>query len=146
MGKKEKAKYVYISYAPTDQETVDWLNKSLGDMVRFWFDSDRDLLTGWLWSGENERAIRHSQAVILLVTPDFLKSPLTNLEAGIALRHGLERPELPVIPVLMKGVTPDSLPPLLRGREAIDASRMTRDELVENLRKVISGTTSDGAG
>src|SRR5438309_1666775 len=114
MAKKGNDKRVFISYASHDKPMVQWLDKNLGKTSRLW--TDLDLPAGSEWVGEVEQAIGNSQLVLLLITPDFLKSPFANLEAGIALKHSRGRENLPVIPVLMKGVTSDDLPPLLKGR------------------------------
>ena len=142
MAKKEKFKLsVFVSYARPDEATVRWLDKNLGTSAKLW--TGMEIPIGSEWVGEIEQAISNAQLVLLLITPDFLESPFANLETGIALKHSRVRDDLPVIPVLMRGVTPDDLPPLLKNRVCIDGSRMTRDELLEELRRVISRTAAE---
>lgn len=97
---------VFISYSRTDAGFVRKLADGLelaGKEV--WVDLE-DIPAGSRWRDDIERAIQAANGVVLVLSPDFLRSRECQEEARIAARQGKR-----IVPVVLRPADPDSAPP-----------------------------------
>jgi len=106
----EKPK-VFISHSSLDNGWAREFANSLEQRgLEVWFDSSTARL-GQSWRKELEKGLRESSVIVLLVTPDTIRSPNLFLEIGAAIGMGK-----PLILVASKDIDPSALPPSLRGQ------------------------------
>lgn len=96
---------VFISHASTDAKLAKRVAKVLRE-AGFQVWDDTDVLPGDNWGAELAKALEESDAMIVLLTPDSLRSPNINYEIGYAL--GDEDYEGRLIPVV--AAPPEQLP------------------------------------
>jgi hypothetical protein len=97
---------VFISYAPADEKLAKKVGEGLKNAgLRVW-DIRRELLPGELWSDSVSKALRSSDAMIVLVTPEAARSSQVRSEIDFALTKGAFKNRL--IPVLIG--PPDKIP------------------------------------
>ena len=126
----DKPPQVFISYSRQDAPLVDTVLRELRrNGVDYWSDEQ-------IGSGEDiveaiDTAIRQSSIFVLLVSPSFLDSNWSMLEAGAALARAREGAV--VIPVILKAV---NLPSVFAAFEAIDARKLPPSELAGRIRNV----------
>jgi hypothetical protein len=78
------AMQVYISYSPADQELARELASQLSEAgFEPWFD--QDLLPGDNLQLENGKALEHSEAMVVLVSPESARSKWVRNEIQFAL-------------------------------------------------------------
>jgi TIR domain len=92
---------------------------------------DRSINIGRRWLSDVDNALRTAAAMIVLCSPDSVKRPWINFEAGAAWIR-----EIPVAPVCHTGMQPSGLPVPLNLLQAIDASR---EQDWEGLYRTIAG-------
>ncbi len=139
MTNKAEGTHVFISYAGRDQENARELVRSLGSAgVETWLDK-RDLQPGEDWELQLEDQLRRARAVVVLLTPESLKSPWTFFEVGAAVADGKA-----IIPVLLKGVEPEEVPPLLKNYEWVRGS--TPSEIGHLIAEAVKETLEDPSG
>lgn len=100
---------VFISHAHGDEP---WASKFVDELkaqgVRTWFDKV-DIALGERWSSKLEEALREAPIVAVLISPDYLSSPLAAFELGAAVAGNKK-----IIPIVTQEVEHLPLPPLLR--------------------------------
>jgi len=90
---------VFISYAQADEKIAKKVGKGLEQAgLRVW-DLERKMLPGELWSDSVSKALRASDAMIVLVTPDAARSSQVRSEIDFALSKGAFKNRL--IPVMV---------------------------------------------
>jgi hypothetical protein len=115
----EKPSYdVFLSYSPQDKEWVSSFAAALREHgVRTWFDV-HDLAPGERWQEKIQDALRESRALIVVLSPDSVRSPSTFFELGAAVADRKR-----IIPVLRGDIEPTSVPaPLSRFQFLKEAS------------------------
>ncbi len=127
--------HVFISYK-RDKSSSRFISR-LGSKLRdaglsVWIDTRR-LRGGDSWFDEIDKAVRKSSAMIIVITPDALKSEFVMYEWAFA-----RGAEVRVIPILYKHVPQEKWPHLLRITNFWDftknRSRYPWDEVIEDLR------------
>jgi hypothetical protein len=97
---------VFLSYAQTDKTLakiiVDGLKKAGFDV----WEEMNEILPGDNWADKTAKALRESQAMVVLLTPEALQSPYVQHEIGYAL--GSKSYKKRLIPVIIG--SPDSIP------------------------------------
>jgi hypothetical protein len=127
----EKHPRVFVSYSRDDAPAVNLLLKELQRTgVDYW--SDAALNAGEDWVEAIDSAIRESTIFVLVVSPNFLKSNWSMLEAGAALARVREGGAI-IVPVILQ---PVSLPRVFSHFEAIDARRLAPSEVAGRIRDV----------
>jgi predicted nucleotide-binding protein len=136
MAKKEFD--VFISSASQDASAAKEIATALRkDGVTVWLDEEQ-IQPGAEFASEIEKSLNSSKAAVILVSDESLRSQWANYEVGLALgRAG--RTDFPIIPVLMKGVSIESLPAPLKGRRVVNFSDAKR-----NIGTLLSEVTSGG--
>jgi TIR domain len=105
---------VFISYSAEDEATARLVEQALRRRgLETW--SARHLTVGSDWSKDIAAALNSAAAVIVLVTPESLKSNWVSHEWASAIA-GSKR----VIPALAGGAAFSDLPPLLATRQGVD--------------------------
>ena len=103
---------VFISHSFSDNGLAREFANSLHQRgVKVWLDSN-DLQSGRSWREGIEKALRESNVIVLLVTPDTIKRPNLFFEVGAAIGMGK-----PLIPVLSEDMDSALLPTSLRERQ-----------------------------
>lgn len=107
---------LFISYARTNSRFADSLQFNLNvSGLNAWVDRSR-LVGGQQWSSELRHAIETCAALLVVVTPDALASPVVRQEYEYALSLGK-----PVLPLLARPT--QALPEALRATSLIDFTR-----------------------
>jgi hypothetical protein len=123
---------VFVSYAHSDGEFVATLLSRLEDENIHAF-ADRSIKPGDDWLLRLEAALKESQVILFLITPNSLRSNWVNAEAGAAWILKKR-----VIPVLLDA-DPSQLFDLLRTHQAHNLHNPQRiDDLITYLRDVIN--------
>ena len=106
----EKRKYdVFLSHSAKDREWVAEFADALTDAgVTTWFDVSK-VSPGERWQDQLQEALRASRTLVMIVSPDSVKSPWLFAELGAAVADGKR-----IIPVLTGDVEPGEIPALLR--------------------------------
>jgi hypothetical protein len=133
----EEKPTIFISHASADTEVAKTLARFLEDRGAKVI-SDSNIRPSESFLDEIEQAIKTSRVVILLVSPHFLTSPWCNVEAGIALGQQQPSPDRRVVPILIGGVTPQSVSRLIWQTQAIVASGMDEQDLLKSLDPIVA--------
>jgi hypothetical protein len=132
-------KKVFLSYARADYPSAYHLVEQLTDFeVSGWMDST-DIQAGSAIGSEIRSAIKSSDAMVILVSPDSLRSKWINFElgAGAAL-------DIPIIPIIIGGAGAElDLPPPLQGLDFLDARNRPLDAVAEDVAKALGSLASD---
>ena len=122
-------KQIFISYARNDYAFAHQLLSALRDInVEGWMD-EADVAAGAAIGEAVRSAIRKSNAVVVLVSPNSLLSRWVDFEVGAAQALGK-----PVVPILLEG---SELPETLQGIGSIDARDKPIDNVVLELEKAV---------
>jgi HEAT repeat protein len=108
-------KRVFISYCHEDGDFSDTLRRKLEE-AGFATWQDTDLYGGQQWRVEIDLAIREAPAVIVVLSPEAVRSDYVNYEWAFALGAGVN-----VVPVLLRPGT-EALHPALQSRQYLDFS------------------------
>src|SRR5258707_1468281 len=90
---------VFISYAQADEKIAKRVGEGLTQAGLQVWDFRREMLPGELWSDSVSKALRASDAMIVLVTPDAARSSQVRSEIDFALSKGAFKNRL--IPVMV---------------------------------------------
>jgi hypothetical protein len=128
---REKHPRVFVSYSRDDAAAVNLLLKELQRTgVEYW--SDAALSAGQDWAEETDSAIRESTIIVLVVSPNYLRSNWSMLEAGAALARAREGSAV-IVPVILQ---PVDMPRIFSHFEAIDARKLAPSEVADRIRDV----------
>lgn len=105
----EKKKYdVFLSYSFQDRPWVSQFVEALREAgLTAWFDV-AELLPGERWEQKIQQALRESTTLIVILSPNSIKSPWTFFELGAAVAD-----EKRIIPVLTQDMDIRDIPFLL---------------------------------
>lgn len=97
---------VFLSYAYADELLARRIAEGLKEAgFDVWYDRS-EILPGENWADKISRALRESEAMVVLITPESLRSPNVQWEIGYALGDKSYKKRL--IPVVVG--SPDNLP------------------------------------
>ena len=116
---------VFISYSQADQRWADFLRAQLrvfGTEIMVW-DPASDITPGENWALEYGKALEKADAVIVLLSPDSVRSDRVRHEIEYALSSPKFRDRL--IPVIVKATK--EVPWFLRTLAPIDATKNKED-------------------
>jgi len=99
-----------------------WLKDALGERGLSVWD-DTSIRPGEDWSQAISDAINACDAVVLLVSPNYLKSGICNFEMGMVVQAALDAPEKKVVPFLLEGSVSEQLPPPVRQFPSMKAEK-----------------------
>lgn len=108
----------FLSHAHKDQAFVDqlyrWLTEKAG--FRVWYDA-KELAGGALLATELQNAIEQCRGLILIASPDALKSGWVKNEYNVAMDESANSPDFRVIPLRLAEADASQL---VRGIKWID--------------------------
>ena len=137
MSNKPEGHPVFISYARGDMESARELVRSLDAAgVKSWLDV-AEIQPGERWASRIQEELREARVMVVMLTPDSLKSQWTFFEVGAAVADGKT-----IIPVLSKDVEPKDVPPILRNFQWIQGS--TPGETGALIAKAVARAASHG--
>jgi hypothetical protein len=125
-----KAPKVFVSYSLSDAKYAKELVRALKRRgVRAWLDQF-EISPGAPVQEEIEKALRASDAILILLTQESVSNPHVFFEIGAAVGLGKQ-----VLPVMAYGMEMSSLPPPLRFRQVLVRGQAdeTADELMKHL-------------
>lgn len=105
---KKSSQRVFISYAHADQAQAKKLAEQLRSAKFETFIAEEALSTGDNWALEVGKALKNSDAIVVLVSKEFLDSPWATKEWEFALTSKKHAGR--VLPVLMPGLSQASVP------------------------------------
>lgn len=145
MSKNRDAQFdVFLSHSSRDREFTSSLATDLAESgLRVWLDQWH-IRPGESFAEAIDEAIKASQFLLIVMSPDYFKSPWTQQEWQYALGSELETKGIRLIPILYRDC---DIPPLLRSKQWADFRnpdqyRMSLDRLVRDLRAI--GTRNAG--
>jgi hypothetical protein len=127
---------VFLSYSGADVPTAQLLR---GYLMARGIDviSDDVVAQGEDWDEAVQQGIERSDAIVLLVSPESLRSGAVMYEAGLAFRHAREEPTR-LIAILLGDIEPSQIPlPLARSAQ-IDARSLGSRDLLERVDRALA--------
>lgn len=139
-GDEIKSYDVFISHSTEDKDGyVDELASALKKAdIKIWYDSDA---IGWGESirQEIDKGLTHSKFGIVVLSPSFIKKYWTNYEVDGILRREASKGIQTILPI-WHNVTADQVleySSSLSGRQAMNTSIITIDEIVDNVKRLV---------
>ena len=120
---------VFISHAYTDEPFVRKVATGLEKVGLEVWDATREILPGDNWADKVARALKESEAMVVLLTPDALRSSWVHWEIQYALGEQSYRNRL--IPVLVgdpEELPKEDVPWILRRLQMINMGEYDREE------------------
>ena len=120
---------VFISHAYTDTPLVKKVVAGLERAGLEVWDATREILPGDNWADKVARALKESEAMVVLLTPDALRSSWVRWEIQYALGEQIYRNRL--IPVLVgdpEELPKEEVPWILRRLHMIDMGEYSDEE------------------
>lgn len=112
---------VFISYSRQSAESAAYARKLYSDMtncgLKVFLDTE-SLRGGDEWKEQILEKIRATDWVFYVVTKEARESETVQHEIGAALGQKKK-----ILPILLDDIAPESLPPFVNGKQAIDARR-----------------------
>jgi hypothetical protein len=106
---------VFISYAQQDEKLARKIGDSLKQAGLNVLDYRREILPGDLWSDKASQALRDSDAMVVLLTPDSTRSQQVRSEIDYALgRKDFKNRLVPVIVDTSEKISKKEVPWILR--------------------------------
>ena len=126
---------VFISHASTDAK----LTRRVADVLKeagFQVWDYTQVLPGDNWGTQLAEALQESDAMVVLLTPDALRSPNINHEVGYALgKEGYKGRLIPVLAAPPERLPKEDIPWILRSFRMIHLPNQEGDE--EGLREIV---------
>ncbi len=128
---------VFISYAKEDRSFAELVKGYLLARDRsVW--SDEEIRPGEDFQEAIARSLEASRAVILVLSPAFLRSSINLYEAGIALAKE-QHNEGKLIPIVIGDIDLNNLPPRLRRSKLVDARGTDQRNMLQQVDKLLAG-------
>jgi len=117
---------VFISHAGADETFVRKVVAGLEEAGFEAWDASREILPGDNWADKTARALQESEAMVVLLSPDALRSGSVRREIDYAL--GEQRYSNRLIPVLPKELNEEEIPWILRHLRMIQLGGDAKEE------------------
>jgi hypothetical protein len=113
--------HVFISFIHEEEEyascTKTFIESTLGNEARAFLSSDKwAIYAGDLWLDRIVRELREAKVVVAMLSPESVRRPWVNFEAGAAFI----REDCRLIPVCFNGLTKEALPKPYSSIQAVD--------------------------
>ncbi|MBI5933450.1 MAG: toll/interleukin-1 receptor domain-containing protein [Chloroflexi bacterium] len=119
--KRSRDAGVFISYSHADKEIVNSLTQRFEkDSIHYWLD-EKELLIGDVIDKAISIGIQKSQLFIIVLSPISINSKWVEREFDEASHEEVEGKKI-ILPVVVKNLTPDKLPPRIRRKLFVDLS------------------------
>ena len=138
---------IFLSYSRADTERsrqlIDELTNALRSEkgVEVW--DDRKIEAGEKWDEVIEKELEQATTFVLVLSPAYLHSNYTAFEMGVAMSRRSQG-EAQVIPVLVRDINTEDLPPQLRGRTIIDVRGKNAKEAARLVADQVQRSESEG--
>lgn len=133
---------VFISHAQTDDTFVRKVEAGLEKVGLEVWDASREILPGDNWADKIAQALKESEAMVVFLTPDALRSPWVRWEIEYAL--GEQRYRKRLVPVLA-GKPDGDVPWILRRLRMIDMEEFTEEEGINQISQALLKTAQSPA-
>ena len=117
---------VFISHADTDETFARKVVAGLEEAGFEAWDASREILPGDNWAAKIARALQESEAMVVLLSPNALRSSAVRREIDYAL--GEQRYSNRLIPVLPKELNEEEVPWILRHLRVIQLGEDVKEE------------------
>jgi nucleoside 2-deoxyribosyltransferase len=129
---------VFLSYSGEGRPWArEFANALRSEGIRAWHDEE-EITFGDKWVEKMESALRHSPAVVFIITPASLDSPWTFFEIGAAIAG-----EKRIIPIIIDDIAPEALPRSLRQYQFLRETAPSR--AAELIAGVLKSAPTDAA-
>lgn len=125
---------VFISYAHADDAFVRKVEAGLEKVGLEVWDANREVLPGDNWADKIAQALKESEAMVVFLTPEALRSNWVRWEIEYALGEQGYRKRL--IPVLV-GKPEGDVPWILRHLPMIDMGELTEEEGINRISQAL---------
>ena len=126
---------VFISHAHTDEPLVKKVAASLKEAGLEVWDDTREIMPGDNWADKVAQALRESEAMVVLLTPDALRSSWVHREIENALgEQGYRKRLIPVLVGDPKELPKEDVPWILRHLRMIKLAEHGKEE--EGIRQI----------
>ena len=120
---------VFISHAHTDDPFVNKVAAGLEEVGLEVWDATREILPGDNWADKIAQALRESEAMVVLLTPDALRSGWVRWEIEYALgKQGYRKRLIPVLVGDPEELNKEEIPWILRRLHVIDMGEYAEEE------------------
>jgi len=127
---------VFLSHARADRILAQSISRALhGAKQQVW--TDDVVSAGAEWDTEIEKALERSDAVVLVISADFLNSSHSLYEAGLAI-HKSRREGIRLLPVLIGDADIEAIPLPLKSFQLLDARGLDDAEIAARVRSVLN--------
>ena len=117
---------VFISHADADHAFVKKIAAGLEEAGFEAWDASREILPGDNWADKTARALQESEAMVVLLSPDALRSSWVRREIDYALSE--QRYSNRLIPVLPKELNEEEVPWILRRLRMVQLGEDVKEE------------------
>ncbi|MCB2263891.1 MAG: toll/interleukin-1 receptor domain-containing protein [Candidatus Thiosymbion ectosymbiont of Robbea hypermnestra] len=133
MSMSEKHYDVFLSYSHQDEPWVSEFAAALrAGGVKVWFDAE-DLALGERWQDRLQEALRESRALVIVLSPNSIRSPWMFFELGAAVADNKK-----IIPVLLDDMDWNRVPIPLREFQALKGQ--SPEEAGNKVAEALEGT------
>lgn len=125
---------VFISHSRSDEKIAQKVAHACHEAGFEVWDHHNEILPGDNWAEKIAQALRESEAMIVLISPDSLQSEWTQREIEYAL--GDERYRNRLIPVLLASpekLAKEKFPWILKKLKMIELSKYDNDEMIKQI-------------
>ena len=120
---------VFISHAYTDEPFVRKVVTGLEKVGLEVWDATREILPGDNWADKISQALQESEAMVVLLTPDALRSSSVRWEIEYALgQQGYRERLIPVLVGDPEEIPKEDVPWILRRLHMIDMGKYAEEE------------------
>jgi WD40 repeat protein len=117
---------IFVSHSSKNNREAsairDWLLEEGWGEIFLDFDSERGLRAGSQWNSELTAAVQRSEAVLVLISPEWVASEWCKIEYYLASSH-----QKPVIACIVRSMRIDDIPAHLRVQHVIDITKLPTD-------------------
>ena len=125
---------VFISHAHTDEPLVKKVAAALEEAGLEVWDATREILFGDNWADKVAQALQESEAMVVLLTPDALRSNWVRWEVGYALgEQGYARRLIPVVVGDPDELPMENVPWILRRLHMIRLDQSPKEEEIRRI-------------
>lgn len=126
---------VFISHAHTDEPLVKKVAAALEDAGLEVWDDTREIMPGDNWANKVAQALQESEAMVVLLTPDALRSNWVRRDIEYALgEQGYRKRLIPVLVGDPENLPPEDVPWILRHLRIIKLAEHAKED--EGIRQI----------
>lgn len=129
---KASDRRIFLSFSSADRGLADEINEHLREKgFTTWFLSDAT--PSQPTREELEKGLMTADTYVVLLSSRSISSPWVMFEIGAAVGQGKR-----VLPVLLSRIPAKSLPSVLRGARAVDATGKSAESIAEHVARIVS--------